>query len=163
MVQNDSSAPPNNQSPTPIEEPASESGNQPPANNIEVANPAKEKTPKIMDYIAAGFLAYGLTYFWNLLMEIAPPLSIATIPIYILCGAFPTYLICQRTTKEHLLIGLKCAIFFGLITNFLMYLWRPNDFNNLFILSIIITFLAGCLGSSFLSMKQQTKMLSKKI
>ena len=160
MIHKDSSLTPNPQSTKPLEEPAPESGNQPPKNNIEA--PAKEKTPRIMDYIAAGFLAYGLTYFWNLLIEIMPSLSIASIPVYALCGAFPTYLVCQRTTKEHLLIGLKCAVFFGLITIFLMYTWRPNVFNSFFVVSIIASFLIGCLGSSYYSMKQPTKVPSKK-
>ena len=113
----------------------------------------EEKSPRIFDYLAAGILANGLVYFWQIILSFMPELKILSILIFCAVGFVVSWFVVNRTSKQHLKVGAIAGVVSWVIT-VLMMLGRTED-SNLFFIIIFCCFLVGGLGAAYYSLRQK--------
>ncbi|MCK5670537.1 hypothetical protein KAI10_04080, partial [Candidatus Bathyarchaeota archaeon] len=75
-----------------------------------------ERTPSIIDYLAAATLAYGTIFFWLQLSAGIPIPWLLTYLIFYLDGVGTTYLVCRKTDRNQFPVAMKSAIFSWVFT-----------------------------------------------
>jgi hypothetical protein len=116
----------------------------------------EEKSPRIFDYLAAGILANGLVYFWQVILSFLPSLEILSILIFLAIGFVTSWLVLKRTSKQHLKVGVIAGGASWIITIFMMFGLQEGP-NSLLIIVLFGCFLVGGLGAAYYSLKQQIK------
>jgi hypothetical protein len=81
------------------------------------------------------------------------------IPLWFLAAGISTYLVCMRTTKNHLLTGAKTAVL-SIVTGFFMVpTLQSLEFGTLFM--IFICYLIGSIGGAYYALREQLKRKPK--
>jgi hypothetical protein len=118
-----------------------------------------ERTPKIFDYFAGAILTNGLATIaiylaaWELLFQYL------LIPLWFLSAGVSTYLVCMRTTKNHLVTGGKTALL-SIVIGFLMVpTLQSIDLGSLAL--ILICYLIGSIGGAYYALREQLKRKKK--
>ena len=89
---------------------------------------------------------------WGYVVTSLPILVLAAIPVYCLGSALSAYFVCQRTSKQHLVVGAKTAI----VTFFLgIFMIGFTDFNIDLLILLFVCYLVGGVGGSYLALKKQ--------
>ena len=113
-----------------------------------------EKTPNMVDYLAAAALSYGVVFFClKIISEIAVPVVI-TYLVYYLGVAGTTYMICQKTTRNQFPVAMKSAIFSWVFTTVCLITFVSEDSLGFFV-TILILFLLGGFTTSVITMRQR--------
>lgn len=120
----------------------------------------EEISPRIFDYLAAGILANGLVYFWQVILSFLPGLEILSILIFLAVGFVTSWLVLKRASKQHLKVGAIAGVASWIITIFMMFGLQEGP-NSLLIIVLFGCFLVGGLGAAYYSLKQQIKEKSK--
>ncbi len=116
---------------------------------------APERTPKLFDYFAGAILTNGLATAaiflaaWEILFQYL------LIPLLLLSAAVATYLVCMRTTKNHLVTGAKTAV----LSIFLGFIMVPA-MQSLEVASLVLIlgcYIAGSIGGAYLALREQIK------
>ena len=68
-----------------------------------------DRTPKLMDYLAGAIFTNGLASIAIYLAVFELFFELTLIPLWCLSAGVATYLVCMRTTRQHLLTGAKTA------------------------------------------------------
>ena len=119
-----------------------------------------EMSPRIFDYLAAGILANGLVYFWQVILSFLPELEILSILIFLAVGFVTSWLVLKRASKQHLKVGTIAGVTSWVITIFMMFGLQEGP-NSLLIIVLFGCFFVGGLGAAYYSLKQQIKEKSK--
>ncbi|MCX6642898.1 MAG: hypothetical protein NTV15_05865 [Candidatus Bathyarchaeota archaeon] len=119
-----------------------------------------EMSPRIFDYLAAGILANGLVYFWQVILSFLPGLEILSILIFLAVGFVTSWLVLKRASKQHLKVGAIAGVASWVITIFMMFGLQEGP-NSLLIIVLFGCFLVGGLGAAYYSLKQQIKEKAK--
>ena len=119
-----------------------------------------ERTPSIIDYLAAATLAYGIIFFWLKLSTIIQLPWFLSYLIFYLGGLGPTYLMCRRTDRNQFPVAIKSAVFSWVFTLACMITFTQGDPSSFFTM-LLVLFLLGGLTSSVISMRERLK--SKKL
>lgn len=120
----------------------------------------EEKSPRIFDYLAAGILANGLVYFWQVILSFLPELEILSILIFLAIGFVTSWLVLNRASKQHLKVGAIAGVASWTIT-VLMMLGLTEGQNLVFISVLFGCFLVGGLAAAYYALRQQIKKKAK--
>jgi len=115
-----------------------------------------ERTPSTFDYLAGGILANGLVYFWQVILAYMPDAAALSVVAYVLAGFAPSWFICRRTSKQHLLVGAKAAVAAWVITLFMLFS-LASELSLTFVSVLLVCYLIGSLAASYLSLKKQIR------
>ena len=116
-----------------------------------------ERAPVIFDYFAAGLLTSSLVWFWLQLIAYFPQLPIESLGLfYIAASAASTYLVCRRTTRGQLGVGIKTALF-SLVMTVLILLSFGLDLNTDFLIQLIIGYLFGSMVAAYLALRSRLR------
>lgn len=119
-----------------------------------------ERTPSIIDYLAAATLAYGTIFFWlNLSVSIQIP-WLLTYLIFYLGGVGTTYLVCRKTDRNQFPVAIKSAIFSWVFTLVCLITFTQGDPSSFFKM-LLVLFLLGGITSSVISMRERLGLKKK--
>ena len=114
-----------------------------------------EKSPRIFDYLAAGILANGLVYFWEIALDHFPMLEILSIPVFLVIGFITSWLVLNRLEAQNLKLGALTGLVSWVITVFMMYSLTDEPALS-YIPLLLGCYLAGGLGAAlFLQLKSK--------
>jgi hypothetical protein len=115
-----------------------------------------DRKPSTTDYMAAAVLSYGIIYFWVELKAASDiPWMVAWI-IFYLAGVIPSYLVCKRTTRNQLGVGIKTVFISWAFVVFSLSVFLKNSTTSFFVL-LLILFLIGGVTSAYITMKERLK------
>ena len=117
-----------------------------------------ERKPATFDYFAGGLLTSGLVWFWLQFISYFPDPTIASLtgPVFIAASAVSTYLVCKRTTRGHLAVGVKTALSSWLVT-VLILLSFGLELDISLILILLVCFALGGLAAAYLALKDRLR------
>jgi len=117
-----------------------------------------ERKPVIFDYFAGGLLTSGLVWFWLQFISYFPDPTIASLtgPVFIAASAVSAYLVCKRTTRGHLAVGVKTALSSWLVT-VLILLSFGLELDISLILILLVCFVFGGLAAAYLALKDRLR------
>jgi small-conductance mechanosensitive channel len=116
-----------------------------------------ERKPVIFDYFAGGLLTSCLVWFWLQLIAYFPELPIETLGLfYIAASAASTHLVCKRTTRGQLGVGIKTALFSWVMT-MLILLSFGLELNTDFMIQLIIGYLFGSMVAAYLALRSRLR------
>ena len=119
-----------------------------------------ERTPSIIDYLAAATLAYGTIFFWLKLSTIIQLPWLLSYLIFYLGGVGTTYLVCRRTDRNQFPVAIKSAIFSWVFTLVCLITFTKGDPSSFFKM-LLVLFLLGGITSSIISMRERLKPKKK--
>jgi hypothetical protein len=118
-----------------------------------------ERSPKLFDYLAGAILTNGLAMMaiylaaWELLFQYL------LIPLWFVAAGVSSYLVCMRTTKNHLITGIKTAVISIVMGFFMVPTLQNIDLGSLFI--ILICYIIGSIGGAYYALREQLKRKKK--
>ncbi|MCX6648819.1 MAG: hypothetical protein NTV61_05460 [Candidatus Bathyarchaeota archaeon] len=118
-----------------------------------------ERSPKLFDYFAGAILTNGLAMIaiylaaWELLFQYL------LIPLWFVAAGVSTYLVCMRTTKNHLLTGAKTAVLSIVLGFFMVPTLQGLDLGILAL--VLVCYLIGSIGGAYYALREQLKMKKK--
>ena len=118
-----------------------------------------ERSPKLFDYFAGAILTNGLAMIaiylaaWELIFQYL------LIPLRFVAAGISAYLVCMRTSKNHLVTGAKTAVFSIILGFFMVPTLQSLDFGVLGL--VLVCYLVGSIGGSYFALRKQLKMKSK--
>jgi drug/metabolite transporter (DMT)-like permease len=116
----------------------------------------EEKSPNITDYLASATLSYGITFLWlklSTMMEM--PWFFAYLFFYI-AGLGPSYLICQRTTRNQFPVAMISAVFSWIFTLVCLITFTQGDPMGFFKM-LLVLYLLGGLTSAIIKMRDRLR------
>jgi hypothetical protein len=118
-----------------------------------------ERTPKIFDYIAGAILTNGLAMVavylaaWEILFQYL------LIPLWFIASGVSAYLVCMRTTRNHLVTGGKMAVLAIIMGFFMVPTLQNVDLSSLVL--ILVSYIVGSVGGAYYALRTQLKMKKK--
>jgi len=118
-----------------------------------------ERSPKLFDYFAGAILTNGLAMIaiylaaWELIFQYL------LIPLWFVAAGVSAYLVCMRTSKNHLVTGAKTAVFSIILGFFMVPTLQSLDFGVLGL--VLVCYLVGSIGGSYFALRKQLKIKSK--
>jgi hypothetical protein len=116
----------------------------------------EERKPKIIDYLAGAILTNGLSTLAIYLAVFEPLFGYLLIPLWCLSAGIASYLVCIRTTKEHLLTGAKTAVISMVLGVIMVPMLGGLDLGS--ILLILVCFFIGSIGGAYYALRRQLRM-----
>jgi uncharacterized membrane protein HdeD (DUF308 family) len=118
-----------------------------------------ERSPKLFDYFAGAILTNGLAVIAIYLAALALIFQYLLIPLWFAAAGVSTYLVCMRTTKNHLLTGAKTAVLSIILGFFMVPTLQSLDLGILGL--VLVCYLLGSIGGAYYALKAQLKMKRK--
>ena len=118
-----------------------------------------EKKAKLFDYFAGAILTNGLATVaiylaaWELLFQYL------LIPLWVVSAAVATYLVCMRTTSNHLITGAKTAVVSIAIGFIMVPVMQSLDWGSIAL--VLICYLMGSIGGAYYALNTQLKAKKK--
>ena len=116
----------------------------------------EERKPKLIDYLAGAILTNGLATLAIYLAVFEPLFGYLLIPLWCLSAGVASYLVCIRTTKEHLLTGVKTAVISMVLGVIMVPTLSGLDLWG--ILLILVCFFIGSIGGAYYALRRQLRM-----
>ncbi len=120
---------------------------------------AKVLTPKIFDYFAGAILTNGLATMAIYLAVWEPFFQYLLIPLWFLAAGVPAYLVCMRTSKEHLIVGAKTAVVSIALGVVMIPTLQGLDLGTIAL--ILLCFLIGSVGGAYYALREQIQRQKK--
>jgi len=116
-----------------------------------------ERKPVIFDYFAGGLLTSSMVWFWLQFIAYFPDIPIESLGLfYIAASAASTYLVCRRTTRGQLGVGLKTALASWVITVLILLSFRL-ELNTDFLIQLSIGYFFGSMVAAYLALRSRLK------
>jgi uncharacterized membrane protein HdeD (DUF308 family) len=112
-----------------------------------------ERSPKLFDYFAGAILTNGLGTMAIYLAAFEPFFQYLLIPLWCLAAAVSTYLVCMRTTKDHLLTGVKAAVVSIALGVVMVPTMQGLEISSLVL--IFVCFLIGSIIGAYYALREQ--------
>jgi len=118
-----------------------------------------ERSPKLFDYIAGAILTNGLSMVavylaaWEILFQYL------MIPLWFVAAGVSAYLVCMRTTKNHLVTGAKMAVLAIILGFFMVPTLQGLELGIL--AWILICYIIGSIGGAYYALRMQLNMKKK--
>lgn len=123
------------------------------------------RNPNITDYMAGTMLANGFVWIWSMILTYSPNL-ISRIPIVILAviaytiyisgSAVSSYLVCKRTSSNHLMVGLKLAGLAWLFSLILMLSSTTGPTLGSAVM-LLVCYMAGGLAGAYMALRSELR------
>jgi uncharacterized membrane-anchored protein len=114
-----------------------------------------KRTPKLMDYLEGAILTNGLASVAIYLAVFEPLFELALIPLWCLSAGVATYLVCMRTTRQHLLTGAKTAVVSIVLGVLIVPILQGLDLGS--ILVVLACFFVGSVGGAYYALRTQLR------
>ncbi len=114
-----------------------------------------DRTPKLLDYFAGALLTNGLASMVIYLALFEPFFQYLLIPLWCLSAGIATYLVCMRTSKQHLITGAKTVVISIVIGVFMIPTLEGLELGSLIL--IIVCFIIGGIGGAYYALREQLK------
>ncbi len=114
-----------------------------------------DRTPKLLDYLAGAILTNGLASVAIYLAVFEPFFQYFLIPLWCLSAGIATYLVCMRTSKQHLITGAKTAVISIVLGVVMVPTLQGLELGN--ILLLLICFFVGSIGGAYYALREQLK------
>jgi uncharacterized membrane protein HdeD (DUF308 family) len=114
-----------------------------------------ERSPKLFDYFAGAILTNGLGTMAIYLAAFEPFFQYLLIPLWCLAAAISTYLVCMRTSKDHLLTGVKTAVVSIALGVIMVPTMQGLELGSLVL--ILGCFLLGSIIGAYYALREQLK------
>ena len=118
-----------------------------------------ERSPKLFDYIAGAILTNGLAMIAIYLAAWALIFQYLLIPLWFVAAGVSTYLVCMRTTKNHLVTGAKTAVLSIILGFFMVPTMQSLDLGILGL--VLVCYLVGSIGGAYYALNEQLKIKKK--
>ena len=115
----------------------------------------KEKKPKLMDYLAGAILTNGLASVAIYLAVFHVFFQYTLIPFWVLSSGIATYLVCMRTSTQHLLTGAKTAVVSIILGVIIVPTLQGLDLGS--ILLLLVCFFIGSIGGAYYALRTQLR------
>lgn len=123
------------------------------------------RNPNLTDYMAGAMLANGSVWIWSMILSYFPDpiskipiviLAVTAYAIYISGSALSSYLVCKRTSSNHLMVGLKLA---GLawLFSLIMMLSSTTDPTLGAAMMLLVCYLAGGLAGAYMALRSELR------
>jgi hypothetical protein len=114
-----------------------------------------ERKPILIDYLAGGVLTSGLGWIWLQLVNNIPNQIVFFIyaPVLVVLSGISSYIVCMKTSRDHLIIGVRTALSSWLFS-VLFLLTFAFDFDLSFLLTLLVCYIVGGLGSAYIALKK---------
>ena len=123
------------------------------------------RNPNLTDYMAGTMLANGFVWIWSMILTYFPDL-ISRIPIVILAviayaiyisgSAVSSYLVCKRTSSNHLMVGLKLASLAWLFSLIMMLSSTTGPTLGTAVM-LLVCYLAGGLAGAYMALRSELR------
>lgn len=114
----------------------------------------------LLDYIAGGVLTSGLVWGWLQLVNYIPNQIVFYVhaPILVVLSGISSYIVCMKTSKDHLNIGIRTALSSWLFS--VLFFWIfAFELDLIFLLSLLVSYIVGGLGGAYIALKETTQRL----
>lgn len=116
-----------------------------------------DKHPNLFDYLAGSVLTNGLIIVLFYFLDIFKSLEIIMIPLWCLSALFFSYLICRQTIDAYLIVGIKAALTFMILSILIIPAFINITFGLFIMLEICL--LIGSIGGSYLVLISKRKQM----
>ncbi len=114
-----------------------------------------DRIPKLMDNLAGTILTNGLASVAIYLSLFEPFFELALIPLWCISAGVATYLVCMRTTRQHLLTGVKTAAVSIILGVLLVPTLKGLNLGS--ILVVLACFFVGSVGGAYYALREQLR------
>lgn len=118
-----------------------------------------ERKPKLFDYFAGAILTNGLATVAIYLAAWETLFQYLLIPLWFISAGVATYLVCMRTTSNHLATGAKTAVFSILIGFIMVPVMQSLEIASIAL--ILVCYLVGSIGGAYYALRTQLKAKKK--
>jgi hypothetical protein len=125
----------------------------------------KKRQPELSDYIAGAMLANGIVWIWlqglsamRGFFSKVPVGILADISfvIYLLSGIVASYQVCKKTSSNHLVVGVKFALFAWGLSLFIM-LSMVTEPSIGMATTLLVCFAGGGIAGAYLSLRSRLR------
>lgn len=119
-----------------------------------------KRKPILLDYLAGGVLTSGLVWGWLQLINSIPNQIVYYIhaPILAVMSSISSYIVCIKTSKDHLNVGVRTALSSWLFS-VLFFLIFAFEFDLNFLLILLVSYMVGGLGGAYIALKEANQRL----
>ncbi len=123
------------------------------------------RNPNLTDYMAGAMLANGFVWIWSMILTYFPDpisripiviLAVTAYVIYISGSAVSSYLVCKRTSSNHLMVGLKLAGLAWLFSLIMMLSSTTGPTLGSAVM-LLICYLAGGLAGAYMALRSELR------
>ena len=115
----------------------------------------EERKPKLLDYLAGAILTNGLASVAIYLAVFHVFFQYTLIPFWVLSAGIATYLVCMRTSTQHLLTGAKTAVVSIILGVIMVPTLQGLNLGS--ILLLLVCFFIGSIGGAYYALREQLK------
>ena len=119
-----------------------------------------KRKPILLDYLAGGVLTSGLVWGWLQIINSIPNQIAFYIhaPILAVLSSISSYIVCIKTSKDHLNVGVRTALSSWLFS-VLFFLIFAFEFDLNFLLILLVSYMVGALGGAYIALKEAAQRL----
>ena len=123
------------------------------------------RNPNLTDYMAGTMLANGFVWIWSMILTYFPDpisripiviLAVTAYAIYISGSAVSSYLVCKRTSSNHLMVGLKLAGLAWLFSLIMMLSSTTGPTLGSAVM-LLVCYLAGGLAGAYMALMSELR------
>lgn len=123
------------------------------------------RNPTLTDYMAGTMLANGFIWVWSMILSYFPDpisripiviLAVTAYAIYISGSAVSSYLVCKRTSSNHLMVGLKLAGLAWLFSLIMMLSSTTGPTLGSAVM-LLVCYLAGGLAGAYMALRSELR------
>jgi hypothetical protein len=127
------------------------------------------RKPSLTDYMAGGMLTNGVVWVWSMFLtyvlkvqtsQTSMVVLLISYLVYLGGSVLAAYLVCQRTTSNHIIVALKTSAAGWIFTLFFMLSYVQVSLGTVIVL--LVTFGVGGFIGSYLALKKRLGDLRSK-
>jgi len=120
------------------------------------------RKPSLTDYMAGGMLTNGVVWIWSMFLTYVLKVQTSKTSMVVLLISYliylggsvaASYLVCQRSSSNHIIVALKTSAAGWIFTLFFMFSYVQVSLGTVIIL--LITFAVGGLIGAYLALKKR--------
>jgi hypothetical protein len=128
------------------------------------------RKPTLTDYMAGGMLTNGVVWVWSMFLTYVLRVQTSQTSIVVLLISYlvylggsvaASYLVCQRTTSNHIMVALKTSAAGWIFTLFFMFSYVEVSLGTVVIL--LVTFGVGGFIGAYLALKKRLSDMKSKL
>jgi hypothetical protein len=123
------------------------------------------RNPTLTDYMAGTMLANGFVWIWSMILTYFPDpisripiviLAVTAYAVYISGSAVSSYLVCKRTSSNHLMVGLKLAGLAWLFSLIMMLSSTTGPTLGSAVM-LLVCYMAGGLAGAYMALRSELR------
>ncbi len=120
----------------------------------------EDKSPNLLDYLTAGIIANTFVFLWGFATTFFPVLDYVAFIIYMIGGGLVSYLVCNKTSKDYTIVGVKTSVASWATTMFFFQINVLEMQGLTFALILLVSYSVGGYIGTYLYQKEKLKSSS---